>query len=281
MAYVAMVALAALSALNYTVFVFPNSFAPSGIDGICTMFQHLLHMNMGYLSALVNLPMLIAGWFLLKRDFVVKSGIYILAFSASVIAFEYVVPARFLYRTDTGTSIVLAPVAAGVIRGLLYVLTLKLGGSSGGVDIIAAFVRRVKPHYDLMSVIFCLNVGVAGVSYFVYGFTIEPVICSILYAFITSAVGKTVQATQKESVKFEIITPNAHALCAAIEETLKQTATVVDAQGAHSGSAQKMVICVTEKRKAPLLEKLLRDFPEAVTFESIISNSVYSRSNGA
>ena len=27
-----------LSALNYAIFVFPNSFAPAGVDGICTFY---------------------------------------------------------------------------------------------------------------------------------------------------------------------------------------------------------------------------------------------------
>ena len=36
----------------------------------------------------------------------------------------------------------LAPVAAGVIRGIIYAGTLALGGASGGIDIIAVLIRK-------------------------------------------------------------------------------------------------------------------------------------------
>ena len=50
LSYPAIAAIAFLAALNYVLFVFPNKFAPAGIDGICTMIQDALHVNIGYLS---------------------------------------------------------------------------------------------------------------------------------------------------------------------------------------------------------------------------------------
>ncbi|MCD7859635.1 MAG: YitT family protein [Firmicutes bacterium] len=58
--YLAIVLIAAANALNYELFVFPNSFAPSGLNGLCTMFQYLTGVSMGYLSLLLNLPLAIA-----------------------------------------------------------------------------------------------------------------------------------------------------------------------------------------------------------------------------
>ena len=37
--------LAAASAVNYAVFIFPNQFAPAGLDGLCTMFQDITGIN--------------------------------------------------------------------------------------------------------------------------------------------------------------------------------------------------------------------------------------------
>jgi len=62
LSYPAIAVIAFLAALNYVLFVFPNKFAPSGVDGICTMIQDVLHINMGYLSLLVNIPLLIAAF---------------------------------------------------------------------------------------------------------------------------------------------------------------------------------------------------------------------------
>ena len=57
--YLAICIIATVGALNYAVFIFPNSFAPAGIDGICTMIQDVTNINIGYLSLLVNIPLVI------------------------------------------------------------------------------------------------------------------------------------------------------------------------------------------------------------------------------
>ena len=269
--YPAIAILAALSAVNYAVFIFPNSFAPAGIDGICTMIQDITHVSMGYLSLLVNIPLLIAAFCLLDREFTVKTAVYVFSFSIATILLRHSDIAAFAYHTDTSTSIVLAPIAAGAIRGILYAFTLKLNASSGGTDIVAAIVKRSRPYFNLMNVIFTINMLIALSSYFVYGFNPEPVICSIIYSFITSTISNHIQSSEREMVKFEIITPNAESLCMEIFTKIHRTATIMDAQGAYSGANQKMIVCVVEKQKACALEKLVTEQPDAVYFQSVIT----------
>ena len=48
--YLVIVAVAMLAALNYELFVFPNSFAPSGLNGICTIIQYVSGISVGYMS---------------------------------------------------------------------------------------------------------------------------------------------------------------------------------------------------------------------------------------
>ena len=49
---IAMVAMTA--AVNYELFVFPNQFAPAGLNGICTIIQELTGIRVGYLSLVIN-----------------------------------------------------------------------------------------------------------------------------------------------------------------------------------------------------------------------------------
>lgn len=67
--YATIIGMAILGALNYVLFVFPNSFAPSGLNGLLTIIQYLFHFSMGYLSLLINIPLALwrgnlptAGW---------------------------------------------------------------------------------------------------------------------------------------------------------------------------------------------------------------------------
>lgn len=265
---------AALSALNYAIFIFPNSFAPAGIDGICTMIQDITNINIGYLSLIVNIPLIILAFFVLNRDFAIKSTAYIISFSISSILLSRIDLSSFRYITDTGSSIVLAPIVAGTIRGMLYYITLKFNGSSGGVDIIAALIKHKKPFLDLMNTIFFFNMIVALCSYFVYGMRLEPVICSVLYSFITTSVNNNIRITSNENIKYEIITKDAEAFCTEISGKFHQSATIIDAHGAYSGLNTKMVVCVVNKRNAPYIEDLILSNPDCVVFKSTVGNSL-------
>ena len=265
---------AALSALNYAIFIFPNSFAPAGIDGICTMIQDVSNINIGYLSLIVNIPLIIFSFFILNRDFAIKSTVYIIVFSGVSILLGYIDLSPYCYTTNTGSSIVLAPIVAGTIRGMLYYITLKFNGSSGGVDIIASLIKHKKPFLDLMNTIFFFNMIVALCSYFVYGMRLEPVICSILYSFITTSVNNNIRMTSNENIKYEIITTDAEKFCAQISAMFHQPATIIDAHGAYSGLNNKMVVCVVNKKNAPYIEELILSHPGCVVFKSTVGNSV-------
>ena len=272
--YIAIIVFAFLSAVNYSIFVFPNKFAPAGIDGICTMIQDISNINMGYLAFIINIPLIIAAFFVLSRDFAIKSTLFVVSFSLWIVFLSYIDISEFQYVTSTGTSIVLAPIAAGAIRGILYAATLKFNGSAGGVDIIAALIKNKKPYFNFMNIIFFLNIIIALSSYFVYGMKPEPVICSILYAFITSSISNNLRSSKSNTVKFEIITPDAEKLYTDISEKIHQSATIIDGEGAYSGTKMKIVLCVVEKEKIPYIEDLLSGYPDCVVFKSAVSNTL-------
>lgn len=264
--------LSSLSAVNYAIFIFPNSFAPSGVDGICTMIQDVSGINIGYLSLTLNIPLVILAFFFLNRDFSVKSTIYVISFSLVSILLGRTDLSSFRYVTGTGSSIVLAPVVAGVVRGIIYHISLKANASSGGVDIIAALVKHKKPFLDLMNIIFVFNMLVAMCSYFVYGMRIEPVICSILYSFVTTSVSNSIRTSSNENIKYEIITQNPEEFCQKLSDRFHQPATIIDAHGAYSGMNTKMVVCVAGKKNAPYIEELIMEHPDCVVFKSTVGN---------
>ena len=75
----------AVSAFGLYIFVFGNSFAPSGIDGIATMLQEMTKINAGLFTLILNLPLLIAAWFILKRRYVISFVCYIKSAYSTII----------------------------------------------------------------------------------------------------------------------------------------------------------------------------------------------------
>ena len=111
--YAELVLLAFLSALNYEIFVFQNAFAPAGINGIATMVQYVFHFNLGYMSLIVNVPLLIFALTCLKKQYVCKTAVFVVLFSVLLSLLDGSGLAARLYA--------LSPYAASLTAGVLEV----------------------------------------------------------------------------------------------------------------------------------------------------------------
>ena len=196
--------LACLMGVSYELFVFPNAFAPAGINGLATMLQYLLHVNIGYLSLLINLPLVLLAWKKVDRDFARKTLVFVLVFSAVTLVLGQMDLSAIAY--DSGSSAILGPVAAGVVSGAVYGWVIRQNGSTGGTDIVAAWVRKKHPEASLVWLIFSLNAAVAVLSFFVYGCQFEPVILCLIYCYLSSSISDTILKGGKSAMKFEVVT---------------------------------------------------------------------------
>ena len=259
--YGVIMAIAVICALNYEVFIFPNRFAPSGLNGICTMIQYITGINIGYLSLLINVPFAMAVYFLVSKPLAVRSMVYVVTFSVVSVLLEYLDLSAFVYYTETGTSTILGPLVAGIIFGSCYAMLLRASAYSGGTDFVAALIHKYHPEKSVFGLIFGMNVLVAVASYFVYGFQIEPVILCILYSFMSSTVAERLMKSGREAVCFEIITDHPEEISDEIIQKIHHTTTLIPARGMYSGRETNMLICVVNKTQASVVSRIVRKYP--------------------
>jgi len=275
--YASIIALALLMAINYEIFIFRNSFAPSGINGVATMIQHVFGLNVGYISLVINIPLALLAFFLVDKKFALRSGVFVAVFSVLLILVKGEPFLKELaYYTDTGTSTILAPIAAATINGFVYGITLKLGGSTGGTDIIAALVRKWKPHISLVWIIFMLNVSVAFFSYFVYGLNAEPVILCIIYCYIATTVSDKILKGAKSAIKFEVITSQKYTaeISERLMKELRHGVTIIDAKGMYSHTDKHLIICVINKHQIAKFQEIVSEFPETFAYVSAVNETM-------
>lgn len=280
--YLIIIAMALLMAVNYEMFIFPNTFAPAGVNGIATMIQYKFNFSIGYMNLLINIPLCVIALFVLKTnsliktnalDYASKSFVFCIVFSIFALVFKYKVIdiTPILYKTATGTSIVLAPIAAGVINGVIYGYAIKVNGSTGGTSIVGALVHHKRPDKNISNVIFVLNSSVAIASYFVYDYKMEPVICCLIYSYITSVVSDKILRGGKSQVKFEIVTKDYEEMAYDIIEQTHHTATVTPARGMFSGKETDLMICVINKHQVVKLQKIIEKYPGSFAYISSVS----------
>ena len=267
--YLLIVGLALLSAMSYQLFIFSNRFAPAGINGICTMIQHIFGINLGYLSLIINIPLAVWTYFKVGRSLAVRSMLYVLAFSLFLIVLEKVDLSAFAYETANGTSKILGPLCAGLINGVVYSTLVRTSASSGGTDFVAAIIHKDRPELNFFYIVFSINVLVAFISYFVYDYQIEPVILCILYSFMSSTVSDKMRKSVRSAVRCEIITDRSEEISAAIIGKLRHSATLIPAKGMYSGRETNILICIINKTQLPALSTIIQEYPH--TFAVISS----------
>ena len=269
--YGVIMALAVIAAFNYEIFIFPNRFAPSGLNGICTMIQYLSGINIGYLSFLINVPLAIAVYVLVSKPLAIRSLFYVITFSVVSVLLDYVDTSRFVYYTQTGTSTILGPLVAGIISGSCYALLLQASAYTGGTDFVASIVHKYHPEKSIFGLIFGMNVLVAVTSYFVYDYQIEPVIMCILYSFMSSTVSERLTKNGRSAMRFEIITNHPEEIASEIINKLHHSATLIPGRGMYLNKEVDMLFVIVNNSQVNQLAQICRKYPNTFAIVDPVS----------
>ena len=272
--YLVICGIALLEAVNYQLFVFPNQFAPSGLNGICTMIQYLTGISVGYLSLLINIPLALWVYKSVSKPLAVRSMVYVVFFSVGLLVLERVDLSAFAYSTDNGTSKILGPLVAGIIMGFGYSILVRSSAYSGGTDFISALIHNRYPDKSFFGMSFTINACIAIASFFVYDYKMEPVILCILYSFTSTTVGERLMKSGRSAVRFEIVTDQPQALANEIIGRFHHSATLIPAKGMYSGRETNMLVCVVNKTQAAALAAIVKQFPHSFAVVSQVGQVV-------
>lgn len=262
----AILAASVLAGVALHVFVNPAGFAPSGVDGVAMMIQKLTGINMGYINFALNLPLLIVAWFLINKKYVLYTAMYSVTSSVVLVLLERL----DVYRYYTDKNLWISVFASGIILGLRTALMIKIGGSSGGVDIVSCIIQQRRPYLNIESLISLFCYIIIGVSFFVYG-NLESVIMSVAQMMIFNIAMNAMLKTTRNAVEVRIITSDPDAFKQDILKNLKHGATVIDCKGMFTGDEKKTVVTIINIRQMNELIKLARKYPDCFMYFSEVS----------
>lgn len=264
--YAIVVLIALMVAVNYQLFVFPNRFAPAGLNGIFTMVQHVFGIKLSYTTIILNVPLAIASFFINSKPRALRSLTYSISFSLFLMMFERIDLSAFAYSTVNST--LLGPLVAGLITGFGGYIMHKMNACYGGTEFVAGFIHKYKPNVNFFNIIFVLNIVVALVSYFVYDYKIEPVLLCIIYSFASSSVRDTLNRKHESAIRCEIVTDHPEEMNQAIIDQLHHSATVIEGKGAYTGKKKSILLCIVNPSQVTELTRLVAQFPESFVIVS-------------
>lgn len=250
---------ALLNAVGLNLFLIPADVYSGGFTGIAQLLSRVLeeyspiYISTGVLLLLLNIPVAILGWMKVGKSFTLYSFISV----ALTSIFLSIIPLE-----KVSDDILLNAVFGGVIQAVGVGLTLKWGASTGGLDIIAMVLSRVKDR-PIGTYFFSLNAIIILTAGLLYGW--EKALYTLVALYASTRVIDMIH-TRHVKLTAMIITQKADELKRAIHEKLVRGITLIPAKGAYSNESKDMLMIVITRYELYDLEKVIKEVdPSAFT----------------
>lgn len=250
---------AVLNAFAMNYFLKPANVYASGFTGIAQLLSKIitqftpLHLSTGLLLFLFNIPVAILGWKKIGKIFTLYSFISVIFMS---ILLE-VIPIQ-----KTSSDILLYSVFGGVITAVGVGITLKFGASTGGLDIIAMVLSRMKDK-PVGNYFFILNAGIVITAGAVYGW--DKALYTLLSLYASTRVIDAIH-TRYQKLTAMIITKRSEELKRAIHSKMVRGITLIPVKGAFSNEERQMLMIVITRYELYDLEHIIKEVdPNAFT----------------
>ena len=280
--------LGVLLAVDYALFVVPNNFAPSGVNGIAVMVQHVMKKTeyVSYVALLINIPLCVFAYFKIDKTFAIKTLEFSLSYSLIFLVLTKVESINealkpFVYESK-GVDTIYPALIAGLIMGFCIGFSVKNNSSTGGTDILAKYVSKIRPEWNFFYVTFVMNAVVALASYFVFGeevdgvmiYDYKPVCLCVLYAFVSSFVGNKIISGLKHACKFTIVTDQCDELEYEITHTLKHSATRLHGVGIYKHHDKEVLICIVNSHQVADFERIIKKYPNTFVYIESVDQTI-------
>ena len=260
-----------VSFMSVHVFIIPSNFAPSGIEGVSAILYEITGLNIGWFKLMLNIPLMIIAWIYLDKRYVFYVIAFIVGDAIGVILMEKLnfytfVPVGLTAGEEIGYRLISA-IVAGVALGICTGLMLKIGCSTGGIDIIACLVNMKKPnlHSERISSIICYTVILC--SYFVYR-DLTSILLSCIQIFVFEWTAASLLRKDRYALEVKIITKNPESIRDEILYKHRHSATIVKATGMYTGDEYAMVITVLDGRNMHRFMSAMKNHPDTFIYFS-------------
>ncbi|CAH2714236.1 hypothetical protein BACCIP111895_01397 [Neobacillus rhizosphaerae] len=232
--------------MSFNLFLIPHEVLSSGMSGISMILGMITPVNTGLANFLLNFPLLILGYKMLGKKFVMNSIFSVLIISLGL----YIVPV-FPIAKDT----ILSSIFGGALTGLGVGIVFRCSGSTGGFDIIGMIVAR-KKDFPIGVLLSGMNAVVIVISGFLFNW--DTALNTLVSIYVT---GKVVDAIYTDHAKLTlmIITEKGQEMREHLLTNLYRGLTIMDGVGGYSNDKRNVLITVISRYELNEVKNLISE----------------------
>ncbi|SES10887.1 YitT family protein [Psychrobacillus sp. OK032] len=236
-------------AFGFNCFLVPHGILSSGISGIAILLGIISPFDTGLLNFVLNLPLLILGYFKLGKKITINTLICVISLSL----FLYFIPAESITN-----NMLLSSIFGGIISGVGVGLIMKYSGTSGGLDIIAIIVSRSSN----ISVGLLLT-GMNGIIVLISGavFNWEIALYTLLAIYLSGKMVDTIY-TNHEKLTMQIVTTQGDLIRQDLMQSIYRGITITDGYGGFTQEKKQILMMVVTRYETMQIKQIVHKHDE-------------------
>ncbi|AMB91214.1 YitT family protein [Bacillus altitudinis MN12] len=244
--YVLILIGSAIVAVGFNTLLLPNQIAAGGVSGISTIMQSF-GFEAAYVQWGLNIPLFIAGFYLLGGTFGIKTLVGSVFLPLMVFLTRHIAPVTH--------EALLAAIFGGVVIGIGIGLVFLGNGSTGGTALAAKIINK----YTGLTLGTCLAMMdglIVLAAMTVFG--IEEGLYAVIGVFISSKTIDVVQAGFSHSKMAMIITGHEDEVRQAVFDQIDRGVTKISAVGGYTDHDRPILMCVVGQSQFTKLKQVVK-----------------------
>ncbi|MBU2648342.1 YitT family protein [bacterium] len=246
----------------------PNKFFDGGVNGLSLMVFYVFGMpSLGVIYFLFNIPIFLTGWRAMSLKFIFVSLIGVFIFST---ALNLLVGIQIAVKDP-----IMVAILAGIIKGFGTGIYLRVGGSFGGLDIVATVLKK-KFSIPMGNTFIFINATTLFGAYLIYDLNIA--LYTGIFMFVDGTVIEKVQTGFSQRKAVFIVSEQPDLIAEQVMKRLDRGVTFFKSTGGWSHQEKKVIYTVINMIELGRLKEMLFEIdPDAFVAISNTSEVIGKR----
>lgn len=248
-----------LAAFAYAVFQVPFNIAAGGIGGLSIVVNHYTGLSVGMLYAVMNIPLLILGFFQLGRwGFLFKTVFCVALFSAAT---DYITLYFPLYAPQfpLTADLLLNTIYGGIVGGIGGGLIFRAGATMGGTGILGRVIQ-MRTGTPLSQVYLWTDGLIVITMGIVFGWEVS--LYAMLALFLSGLASDYTLEGPSSIRTASIITNCPEEMTAGLMAGLDRGASRWEITGGYTGETRHMIFCTIFRPQVNDLKRIVGQIDE-------------------
>lgn len=239
----------AVLAFGYAVFAIPANLIVGGATGLSLIFSHFISLDYTTIVFIINMVMLILGYYFLGKKFALGTVLSSFAFPFFLSLFESIPQLQ-----NISQDLLLCSIYAGIFSGVGLGIVFRLGYSTGGMDVPPLILNKKTGISISLAINTFDTVILIGQVFFS---NLEGILYGLITVFVSTFVLDHVIVIGEKNLQILVISAKHEELADAIFKEIDRGCTFVNVTTGYLHDQQQAVLCVVNNRQYGKINELV------------------------